>query len=57
MWHAYTVLSIIERKTYAGVWRFGVRIGPTHNERPKEEWIEVEVPALIDRETWEQHRN
>lgn len=53
MWHAYTVLSVIERETYAGIWRFGVRIGPTRNERPKEEWIEVEVPALVDRETWE----
>jgi site-specific DNA recombinase len=40
-------------ETYAGIWRFGVRIGPTRNERPKEEWIEVEVPALVDRETWE----
>jgi site-specific DNA recombinase len=53
MWHAYTVLSVIERETYAGIWRFGVRIGPTRNERPKEEWIEVEVPSLVDRETWE----
>ncbi len=53
MWHAYTVLSVIERETYAGIWRFGVRIGPTRNERPKEEWIEVEVPPLVDRETWE----
>jgi site-specific DNA recombinase len=53
MWHAFAVLSIIGRETYAGIWRFGVRIGPTRNERPKEEWIEVEVPALVDRETWE----
>ncbi len=53
MWHAYTVLSVIERETYAGIWRFGVRIGPTRNERPKDEWIEVEVPPLVDRETWE----
>lgn len=53
MWHTYTVLSVIERETYAGIWRFGVRIGPTRNERPKEEWIEVEVPPLVDRETWE----
>ena len=52
MWHAFAVLSIIERETYAGIWRFGVRIGPTRNERPKEEWIEVSVPPLIDRETW-----
>lgn len=53
MWHAYTVLSIIGRETYAGVWRYGVRIGPTRNQRPKDEWIEIEVPALVDRETWD----
>lgn len=53
MWHVYTVLEIIARKTYAGIWRFGVRIGPTRNKRPKEEWIEIEVPALVDRGIWE----
>jgi site-specific DNA recombinase len=53
MWHAYTVLSIIERETYAGVWRFGVRIGSTRNVRPKDDWIEIEVPPLVNRETWE----
>jgi len=53
MWHAYTVLSVIGRETYAGIWRFGVRIGPTRNQRPKDEWIEIEVPALVDRETWD----
>jgi len=53
MWHAFTVLSIIAPETYAGIWRFGVRIGPTRNQRPKEEWIEIEVPALVDRTIWE----
>lgn len=53
MWHPFAVLTIIERETYAGIWRFGVRIGPTRNKRPKEEWIEIEVPPLIDRATWE----
>ncbi|MGE5379086.1 MAG: recombinase family protein, partial [Bacteroidota bacterium] len=53
MWHAYTVLNIIAPETYAGTWRFGVRIGPTRFKRPEEEWIEIEVPPLIDRETWE----
>lgn len=53
MWHSYTVLDIIAREAYAGIWRFGVRIGPTRNKRPKEEWIEIEVPALVDRADWE----
>jgi site-specific DNA recombinase len=54
MWHAYTVLSIIKPETYVGIWRFGVRIGPTRFKRPKEEWIEIEVPALVDRQIWEE---
>ena len=53
MWAATAILDIIARESYAGIWRFGVRIGPTRNKRPKEEWIEVEVPALIDRKIWE----
>lgn len=53
MWHAYTVLSVIDRGTYAGIWRFGVRIGSTQNRRSEDERIEVEVLALVDRQTWE----
>ena len=53
MWHACVVLDIISREVYAGVWRFGVRIGSTRNVRPEDEWIEVEVPAIIDRNMWE----
>lgn len=44
--------TLIERETYAGIWRFGVRIGSTRNRRSEDEWIEVEVPALVDRQTW-----
>jgi site-specific DNA recombinase len=53
MWQPGAVLDIISREVYAGVWRFGVRIGPTRSKRPEEEWIEVEVPAIIDRDMWE----
>jgi len=53
MWQTCAVLDIISREVYAGVWRFGMRIGPTRHKRPKEEWIEVEVPAIIDRDLWE----
>jgi site-specific DNA recombinase len=53
MWHSYTVLDIIGRETYAGIWRFGVRIGPTRKKYPKEEWIEIEVPPLVDQKIWE----
>jgi len=29
MWQPFAILDIIARETYAGIWRFGVRIGPT----------------------------
>jgi len=53
MWQPVAVLDIIAREAYAGIWRYGVRIGPTRNKRPKEEWIEISVPPLIDRKIWE----
>ncbi|MBE3037655.1 MAG: recombinase family protein, partial [Chloroflexi bacterium] len=53
MWQPDKVLKIISHEVYAGVWRFGMRIGNSHNLRPPEEWIAVDVPAIIDRPTWE----
>ncbi|MBI5353958.1 MAG: recombinase family protein [Chloroflexi bacterium] len=53
MWHPNAILDIISSETYAGIWRFGVRIGSTRIRRPKEEWVEIEVPALIERKDWE----
>jgi site-specific DNA recombinase len=31
----------------------GLCITPSHEPRPKEEWIEVQVPALVDVDTWQ----
>ena len=53
MWNVNEVLIVISDEVYAGVWRFGMRIGGSHNLRPPEEWITVNVPAIIDRTTWE----
>lgn len=53
MWRPGTILSIVSTETYAGIWRFGMRIGPTRHRRPKEEWIEVAVPAIIEKKTWD----
>jgi site-specific DNA recombinase len=53
MWHACAILDIVSRKVYSGVWRFGMRIGSSHHKRPEDEWIEVEVPAIIDRDLWD----
>jgi site-specific DNA recombinase len=35
---------------YKDIWPGNLR---SHAERPKEEWIPVEVPAIIDPETWD----
>jgi site-specific DNA recombinase len=53
MWHRSTVLSILSHEVYAGVWHFGMRIGHSRNEHPREEWIAVNVPAIIKHDVWE----
>lgn len=35
-------------------WGRGLRQTPEHRSRPKEEWIEVAVPALVTEPVWEQ---
>ncbi len=52
MWQPVAVLDIISREAYAGNWRYGVRIGPTRNRRPEDEWISVKVPSIVDRTIW-----
>ena len=52
MWQPAGVLDIISREVYAGTWNYGARIGSSHNFRPQDEWIPVEVPAIIDRNVW-----
>jgi len=53
MWQPAGVLDIISREVYAGVWHFGPRIGSSRNLRPRDEWISVEVPAIVERELWD----
>jgi len=54
LWYAPTIKSIISNEVYAGVWQYGIRIGGSSiNKRPREEWIAVNVPAIVDRELWE----
>jgi site-specific DNA recombinase len=45
-WTRDTIVSILGREMYAGTWYFGV----SHS---RDEWIPVDVPAIIDRETWQ----
>ena len=55
IWNYRTILRILGNETYAGIWRYGERIGKNGNGgfRPKEEQIGVKVPAIVDRATWE----
>ena len=55
IWRIVTIMRILKSETYAGVWHYGKRIGANGKggQRPESEQITVQVPALIDRATWE----
>ncbi len=55
IWRVVTIMRILKSETYAGVWRYGKRIGANGKggQRPESEQITVQVPALIDPVTWE----
>ena len=54
-WARSTVNRILSNETYAGTWYYNKwrREGKVHRRRPRDKWIPVEVPAIVDRETWE----
>lgn len=56
MWSIATVHLILTNEAYAGTWRFGKKIGRygKGGTRPIGEQISVEIPAIVDRETWSQ---
>ncbi|MBI5304002.1 MAG: recombinase family protein [Chloroflexi bacterium] len=51
IWSLGTIRSILSNETYAGVWRYGKRIGfqGLGGKRAQDELVTVQVPALIDR--------
>ena len=57
-WHQSQVHRIIGNATYKGTWSYGRRRTVTTEEgtkiyaQPKETWIEVAVPPLVDETTW-----
>ena len=57
MWGANTVIQILEREAYAGIWRFGLYEktgrGETYKKGNGANAIAVNVPAIIDRDLWE----
>lgn len=59
-WSRTSIRQIIKCETYAGVWYWGKQryVKNEAGKRqqvyaPRDEWIAVEVPAIIDRATWE----
>jgi site-specific DNA recombinase len=50
-WNKATVSGILRSETYCGVWHYGKKNGDGWN--PDSNLIAVEVPAIVDRETWE----
>lgn len=58
MWSQPSVHHILASETYCGVWHYNrsKQNGTSAERRPKDEWIAVEVPAIVDRETWEAAR-
>ena len=58
-WSPSTVRRIVVNETYKGTWYYGKTRRQKVNGKfvqrttPKEEWIAVDVPTIIDTETWE----
>jgi site-specific DNA recombinase len=60
-WSAFTVSTILKSETYIGRWAYrkhiNVSIPGTDKTRivaqPKENWLWVDIPAIIDRETYD----
>jgi site-specific DNA recombinase len=55
VWFYATVNWIIQSETYCGVLRYGRRVskGGKVKNRPQEEHILIDVPAIVSRELWE----
>ena len=52
-WTSGIVLDIIHSETYKGQWHYGRRNGSKYKLNPREQWITLEVPAIVNTELWE----
>lgn len=55
-WHKTTIGNILVNETYAGVWHYGKAAKDKDGKlcfHPQEEWLAVEVPAIIQPEVWQ----
>jgi len=52
MWNHEMVRHILSNELYAGIWHYGIR---TTEQTKREDWesVSANIPAIVDRETWE----
>ena len=61
-WHTTQIMRILRNETYRGTWWYGkarhiaTDDGKRVHDQPRESWIGVPFPRLVDDETWEQAR-
>ena len=59
MWRQSYVHHVLGNATYTGTWVYGksrhisTEDGTKVHDQPKETWMEIPIPQLIDHETWE----
>ena len=57
-WHKAYVNSILSKEVYKGAWHYGkarwvvTEAGERVYPQPRDQWIEVPFPPLVDEETW-----
>ena len=56
VWRKAVVSQILHNETYSGTWHYGKqrRVNGKLIDNPRDTWIPVKVPAIVDRDTWEQ---
>ena len=61
-WYDGTIHRILSNETYKGTWWYGkaryvsTEDGVRVHEQPKDDWLGVPFPPLVDEETWERAR-
>ncbi len=54
-WRRRSVNNILQNETYTGVWYYGKQTRDSNRrliDNPREQWIAVDVPAIVEREQW-----
>ena len=52
-WSSTIVLDIIHSETYKGQWHYGRRHGKHYKMNPREHWLTLDVPAIVNPAQWQ----